>query len=273
VWLLQGNPDKFRIDDYLRDAANKDREIYWTVTKQQNEIRVGDFVAIWRASGKSKVTPGIVAIGEVVDAPKLLVDNLGEYWTETIDATEAPRARIRLKGVRLSEIDGMITKEVISQFQYSKDLEILKMANKTVFRLSPDQGEELVDAWQAFNELTSHGNGYFEGGLLLALHLRRERSRALVDLAFKQLKASNANPSCSVCTQSSHAFYGLNPEQFYEVHHTEPISEYESRQLTELDSLAVVCPNCHRAIHSVKPMPSIPEMRRRIDGGQELKLG
>jgi len=56
---------------------------------------------------------------------------------------------------------------------------------------------------------------------------------------------------CEVCHLSEEESY---PQPFasriFEVHHLMPLSQVETPRKTTLDDLAVVCANCHRAIHA-----------------------
>src|SRR5258706_383443 len=59
-WLFQGNPDYFRMDEYLTPNC----EVTWAVRqpKVEREVAVGDEVFIWRAAGASQAVPGVVAV-------------------------------------------------------------------------------------------------------------------------------------------------------------------------------------------------------------------
>ena len=58
--------------------------------------------------------------------------------------------------------------------------------------------------------------------------------------------------------------YGL--ADFCEVHHRVPLADGDSERETRLEELAVLCANCHRAIHRLGPeMPTVEELRRRIE--------
>ena len=51
VWIFQGNPDRFRVMDYLHAGLLR---ISWSVNRYSEAISVGDRVYIWQAAGKSK---------------------------------------------------------------------------------------------------------------------------------------------------------------------------------------------------------------------------
>lgn len=85
------------------------------------------------------------------------------------------------------------------------------------------------------------GSDYWEGGLRYITHLMAERSRDVV----RELKESSAS-ECEVCQQSFAARYGV---ECIEAHHKVPISTYSSEHVVRLEDFALLCPNCHRAVH------------------------
>jgi 5-methylcytosine-specific restriction protein A len=103
-----------------------------------------------------------------------------------------------------------------------------------------------------------------EGEPRLFFHLRRERSQALR----KAKKDAERNAGKSLCCEScglvtEHAFPGLT-EDILEVHHRISLSDVEGTVVNTLDDLALLCPNCHRAIHRTKPMLSVEEFRKLV---------
>jgi len=60
--------------------------------------------------------------------------------------------------------------------------------------------------------------------------------------------------------------YGPALEDFCEVHHLVPLGKDSGERVTSLEDLAVLCANCHRAIHRLGPsMPTVPELRRLLE--------
>ncbi len=113
TWIFQGNPDKFRIDEYLLIT----KDVYWSVTKlkHQAEVSIGDEVYFWRAKGSHNAISGIVAIGvvneecsprEKLKNPLVLYDHL---WLESFSEASIVKAGVAVKEVRLSPLDGMLT--------------------------------------------------------------------------------------------------------------------------------------------------------------------
>jgi hypothetical protein len=80
TWIFQGNPDRFDLDTYLSCA----RKIVWLVRQKHfaGDMRRGDRVFIWRASGKAKATAGVVASGWLTDSPTERLEDLkgADLW-------------------------------------------------------------------------------------------------------------------------------------------------------------------------------------------------
>lgn len=110
-----------------------------------------------------------------------------------------------------------------------------------------------------------------EGEPRVFLHLRRERDRSLV--AAKQASARNGLGQlvCEICGFVAELVYPGLCAGLCEVHHRRPLSELEAPTETRLDDLAVLCPNCHRAIHQTRPMMTVEEFRQRL--GQRRGAG
>lgn len=111
-----------------------------------------------------------------------------------------------------------------------------------------------------------------EGAIRLVSHLRRERSRALVDAKKKATLKTTGRLCCEACGFNFSSTYGALGEGFCEIHHLTPLSASDAPVTTTLDDLAVLCSNCHRMIHRSAPMLSVAELsnmisRRRLPNG------
>jgi hypothetical protein len=103
-----------------------------------------------------------------------------------------------------------------------------------------------------------------EGAPRLVTHLRRERSRKLVEAKKAAVLASGATLTCEVCSFDFSQKYGSWGAGFCEVHHKVPIAMSDSSTPTKLEDLAVLCSNCHRIIHRVDPMPSVEGLSAHV---------
>jgi predicted HNH restriction endonuclease len=100
-----------------------------------------------------------------------------------------------------------------------------------------------------------------EGRLLTRIHRTRERSRKLVEdrklHAFRQF----GRLSCEACEFDFEKRYGERGRGFIEAHHTRPVAMLTEGSKTKLEELALLCANCHRMIHSVRPWLTVDELR------------
>jgi 5-methylcytosine-specific restriction protein A len=49
-----------------------------------------------------------------------------------------------------------------------------------------------------------------------------------------------------------------------EVHHRRPLAEASGPVTTRIEDLAILCANCHRAIHQTRPLLSVEDFRDRF---------
>lgn len=87
--------------------------------------------------------------------------------------------------------------------------------------------------------------GTQEGRAVLRVHLRRERSRKLIN----DFKASLTSFACEACGDDMEAIYGELGFGYVEAHHKVPVAMIEEGATTKLSDLAALCANCHRMIH------------------------
>ena len=100
-----------------------------------------------------------------------------------------------------------------------------------------------------------------EGEVRMFLHFRRERKRAMVDAKRAITLKNTGKLACEACgVVTAERYPGLNAE-LSEVHHRIPLADAEEIVETRLEDLALLCPNCHRAIHRTKPMKSVEEFK------------
>ena len=100
AWILQGNPNRFDIDEYLSRYSF----IYWSAPTYQRDFAVNDKVFIWRSGSEA----GVVAIGILkelptrrkdVKIPKALGDDL---WVSQLDEPSKMKVGVDIEEVRLN---------------------------------------------------------------------------------------------------------------------------------------------------------------------------
>lgn len=252
AWILQGNPKRFDIDDYLSRYSF----IYWSTPTNQKEFAVGDRVFIWRAVEQS----GAIAIGIVkelpvprsdVKMPEALGDDL---WVSQQDEPSEIKVGIEVEEVKLTPEEGMLERETLKNHPVIGKNRIITNPVGTVFRLNSEEEHILGSLWKT--DYAGDGNLSFsaiEGLPKLKSHYRRERSRKLISLKKEQYKRTHGVLRCEICGLSFAEIYPeALGEDFIEVHHKTPLSQIENVVRTTLDDLLLVCANCHRMIHRTK---------------------
>jgi hypothetical protein len=152
-WIFQGNPKKFKIDEYLL----RQEEILWLVRPESfaGKIEVGDAAFIWRSDGLQKGTGGIVARGQIVHEPEFRQDDVPDLWIESVANQTAMRVRIRIGEKRLSPQDGMLLRTDIKEHPVLKNLWIIKRPSQTTFPIKADHLHILLDLWKEEGEKRS----------------------------------------------------------------------------------------------------------------------
>jgi predicted HNH restriction endonuclease len=257
TWILQGNPKLFDIDDYLARYPL----IYWRAPIFKDRIYLGDRVYMWRAGTDA----GIVASGVVVELPttddKLKYPEalgadlwMAEKQTQKRNDPDAPKVGVAIDSVRLTAEEGMISRTKFLEDPLLSGARIIKLANGTVFPVTSEEAVRIGELWGGgvFAATDPIETSAFEGDRKISSHRRRERSRFLVAKKIR-LARSQGPIRCEVCLLSEDGVYPSTlASRIFEVHHLQPLSESDSPVRTTLNDLAIVCANCHRAIHATK---------------------
>jgi 5-methylcytosine-specific restriction protein A len=101
-----------------------------------------------------------------------------------------------------------------------------------------------------------------EGAIVEAIHRRRERDPRLVNAAKQAFREKHGKLFCQVCNFDFNTTYG---EDYIEAHHKIPLSDFPTSMTVTIDDLVMVCANCHRMFHRVRPwMSSVEELQNLI---------
>lgn len=144
-WIFQGNPDYFDVDSYLRDCS----VVNWTVRQKHlsSQINIGDKVYFWRSSGEKKGTAGIIAIGEIVELPRVFAEDLEalKYWKVSDGAVSELRVVVNVTH-RLPP-RSIYSRKSISENPTLSKLKILKFANATNYKITDDESLALHEGF------------------------------------------------------------------------------------------------------------------------------
>jgi len=102
-----------------------------------------------------------------------------------------------------------------------------------------------------------------EGRLLYRAHRQRERDRKIVAKKKQEVLKRTGRLMCEVCGFESKDIYGDEVDDVIDVHHVVPLHVAGESQ-TRLSDLALICPNCHRAVHRHQPFISPSALRDKL---------
>lgn len=102
---------------------------------------------------------------------------------------------------------------------------------------------------------------WFEDLSKYKIHRRVERNQALC----KKAKEMHGYV-CKACNFDFETRYGEVGKNYIEAHHIVPIATLEKTkvQLNPLTDFTVLCSNCHRMIHRIKPTPTLEDFKKII---------
>lgn len=102
---------------------------------------------------------------------------------------------------------------------------------------------------------------FVEGRLLSQLHKRRERNPLVAKKKKNKVFKDKGNLACEVCGFDFQKQYGDLGRGFAECHHKSPLSDLTQATTTKLSDLAIVCANCHRMLHRIRPWKNIEQLQ------------
>ena len=126
-------------------------------------------------------------------------------------------------------------------------------------------------SWNIWNsDFYEEEDGFVEGKQVLSLHNRIERNRKVVDLLKANRLKKDPNLKCEICNFSFIEKYGDWGEGYIEAHHIKPLSTIKEETKTKIEDLILVCSNCHRMLHRIRPWKDSlniirKSIRRRAD--------
>ncbi|NJC66130.1 HNH endonuclease [Planosporangium flavigriseum] len=106
-----------------------------------------------------------------------------------------------------------------------------------------------------------------EGGVALRAHLRYERDPKLRRHKIADAKRRGVPIACEACGFDFARTYGPRGLDYIECHHRTPL-HVTGETDTRLSDLALICSNCHRMIHRIKPWLTVEKLRDLIDAQQ-----
>ncbi len=114
------------------------------------------------------------------------------------------------------------------------------------------------------NEVPDLDRAVNEGGRRSGTHFYIERNPKLVKAKKDEILKKFGKLCCEVCGFDFAATYGELGKGYCEAHHSKKqLSEYDGKEKTKPEDLAIVCSNCHRIIHRKKKMLDIKKLEKK----------
>jgi 5-methylcytosine-specific restriction protein A len=154
-----------------------------------------------------------------------------------------------------------LDKEVFYEFLHKQD-ELKAIASEIKKIIADDDLKSKISTIEE-DEVT-YNDSVLEGQVLYKLHKVRERNREIVTRKKEQALSLFGKLTCEACIFVFEDFYGDIGKNFIECHHLTPLSKFKADSKTTLDSLCLVCSNCHRMLHKKIDSLSLQDLKMMI---------
>lgn len=155
-----------------------------------------------------------------------------------------------------SKLDEVVWNEFASEHPRLKEVaSIIRNASPTL--LPPQSKNEDT-------EIINEDEEFPEGRILTRLHRQRERNQNAIRKKKKLVINTLGKLECEVCKFDFADFYGNIGIGFAECHHNKPLSELSKGSKTKFSDLSIICANCHRVIHKIRPWLTVLELRNLL---------
>lgn len=116
----------------------------------------------------------------------------------------------------------------------------------------------------ALNEEITMSETATEGERRLYQYFGRNR-RSLRKPKLNAVRAQHGELSCECCGERGDRYNAAIRDSIFEVHHRKRVADYSDEgEFTNLDDLAVLCSNCHNAIHATPTMLGVRDFREQF---------
>ncbi len=237
-------------------------DTYIRVFEKQSDLLVG-FVAClsWRKLSISF-------------CPRYIVTNTNAYkkWMETLEVNRGAFdlfcSKLRSESMNLSF---HINQETRSDVQIVDDccfFSVDALSGFLAVRDNVDFHEETIlpiflNFWGlvlSFTGIYEEADSPLEGKVYSALTKKYERNGI-----YRKLCIEHYGCTCQICGENLEKKYGSVAVGLIEVHHIEPLSEYDRPKVIDpIKDLLPVCPNCHAVLHKRKPAFFPSEVRKML---------
>ncbi len=243
-----GDLNKLTIDTYHKLSWQKGfqkKHRNFQQTKYFHEVKTRDYVCI--ISGREFLGIARVLQGYRYPEAQKHGKYLEEYFTKH---NLFPFQTVKVKWIRQFEKPKFLTNNVIKAFTLLNNRKqwnaILRVLKNEGFRLTNCNDENVKKVGEEEPELTGYDK---KRKRVLKEHLGWERDQSFV----RRFKKKHKNTGCFACKFKTDEFYKIRTNSgVLELHHIEPLHTKRAKKVKLSEkNVALLCPNCHRAIHKV----------------------
>lgn len=273
-WIVKGNPEINELSEML--VPNRKGNWYDPCDQAKNGAKAGDGIFFW-SSRRDRFLIGLGKMGNPFTGRD------GNYYR--FDLTYLTRElpnKVKLNELKAEPlfdpkspncpyfvIPGPVqTRYPLTTTQARRLAEMILARNSDVTGLSqilhrwfPSLIPQIHEEYR--EELEPEALEFPEGPRSYAIHVRYERSTKAVNEAKNRHRAKhNGKLPCTICKFDFSAKYNKLGQDFAEVHHMVPLSDYKltGKEVTLPSDLIVVCANCHRMLHRRRPCLTVKNL-------------
>ena len=103
-----------------------------------------------------------------------------------------------------------------------------------------------------------------EGNPKLVTHYVKERSPSLRKAKINQFLSKHSTLSCESCCSDASQYPEECRKRVFEVHHKKRLADIDNETEMTVDDLAILCENCHNAIHATNPLQNVEEFKQSL---------
>ncbi len=254
-WVIKGNPDYYNWDAGLRPGHVET----WGTRYEEKKMTPGDRVFLWESGGRSRVV-GFATVVSIDGFKRGKWRFSVRYLAERLDyvpSISELRAEPKLRGATFLKPGVFRTVYPVDRQQASAIYRAVVSANP-----NSDVWRDLFHARKVVDpELAA---AVKEGRRQLVTHFRAERDPSLPRAKKAEFRRAHGGRLFCECCGHDFIEYGALREGVFEVHHRKRLGKAQKAVRTSTKDLAVLCANCHRAIHRTDPMLTVERFRVRV---------
>lgn len=254
-WVIKGNPEYYNWDAGLSPGHVEP----WGTRYQEKDMASGDRVFLWESGGHSRIV-GFATVVSVGGFKRGKWRFSVRYLAERLDSMPhigELRKEPVLRGATFLKPGVFRTVYPLTTIQASAIYRAVVSTNP-----SADVWRDLYRAPKVVDPELNVASK--EGRRRLISHFSKERDPKLPREKKNEFRHAHGGSLFCECCGEDYSQYGQSRDAVFEVHHRKQLGKAKKVVQTTTKDLAVLCANCHRAIHRTDPMLSVEKFRARV---------